>query len=368
MMNLLAILCTPQIIRDIVADQSVNGQGHQDPGSVDEGQGLPDGQDKVLSNESVSDGENLIKIEKIGTSSHVASVDNPTDNSSIIVRHQCRHTSGEEDQALAIDKSSENSSKKHIATENSVNKPETTENSANKLETTENSVNKPGTTENSAKKPETTENNANKAETTENSANKLETIEDINNKVEFANNSSINPHSTENNTNKIQTIEYSINEPNTIEGSTNKADLTETSTDNTCDTYADKPEKDKVPGDTAADNDSKGQVGPKLEEEKDEDAFVEENYQTNGEVKICEENPSVLHSELCSLDLVTNSSEPIVLGRWPDFSPVVTPGLLTEPFGDNNTTLLHVAAREGHGAVVAMLMDFGASPAVRYKV
>ena len=48
-----------------------------------------------------------------------------------------------------------------------------------------------------------------------------------------------------------------------------------------------------------------------------------------------------------------------------DMSPVVTLDMLSEPFGDNNTTLLHVAAKEGHGAVVTMLMEAGANPTLR---
>lgn len=48
-----------------------------------------------------------------------------------------------------------------------------------------------------------------------------------------------------------------------------------------------------------------------------------------------------------------------------DMSPVVTLDMLSEQFGDNSTTLLHVAAKEGHGTVVMMLMDAGANPCIR---
>ena len=50
----------------------------------------------------------------------------------------------------------------------------------------------------------------------------------------------------------------------------------------------------------------------------------------------------------------------------PDLSPVVTVAILNEPFGDSDTTLLHVAAREGHKSVIELLMESGASPAVKY--
>ena len=51
--------------------------------------------------------------------------------------------------------------------------------------------------------------------------------------------------------------------------------------------------------------------------------------------------------------------------QLPDLSPVVTAGILSETFGDNETTLLHVAAREGHKVIVTMLMTAGADPAIR---
>ncbi|KAH3719844.1 ankyrin repeat and zinc finger domain-containing protein 1-like isoform X2 [Dreissena polymorpha] len=49
-----------------------------------------------------------------------------------------------------------------------------------------------------------------------------------------------------------------------------------------------------------------------------------------------------------------------------DLSSVfVGPDLLNEPIGDQRTTLLQVAAREGHLTVVGMLLDAGADPALR---
>ena len=51
--------------------------------------------------------------------------------------------------------------------------------------------------------------------------------------------------------------------------------------------------------------------------------------------------------------------------QLPDLSPVVTAGILSETFGDNETTLLHVAAREGNKVIVTMLMTAGADPAIR---
>ena len=55
-----------------------------------------------------------------------------------------------------------------------------------------------------------------------------------------------------------------------------------------------------------------------------------------------------------------------VPGSLQDLSPVVTVGILSETFGDHETTLLHVAAREGHKDIVTVLMTAGADPAIRY--
>lgn len=43
----------------------------------------------------------------------------------------------------------------------------------------------------------------------------------------------------------------------------------------------------------------------------------------------------------------------------------VSPDILNEPIGDNHTTLLHVAAREGHAGIVILLLEAGASPVLR---
>lgn len=67
--------------------------------------------------------------------------------------------------------------------------------------------------------------------------------------------------------------------------------------------------------------------------------------------------------ELVAKSSIPGNSRPIVVE---DMSPVVTIEMLSEPFGDNSTTLLHVGAREGHGAVVSMLMEAGANPAMRF--
>lgn len=75
---------------------------------------------------------------------------------------------------------------------------------------------------------------------------------------------------------------------------------------------------------------------------------------------------SAVHSGKASLNLVTTGSMLGMLQMWTDYSPVVTPALLSEPFGDNNTTFLHVAAKEGHGKIIAILMEAGANPALRY--
>ncbi|XP_045167402.2 ankyrin repeat and zinc finger domain-containing protein 1-like [Mercenaria mercenaria] len=91
------------------------------------------------------------------------------------------------------------------------------------------------------------------------------------------------------------------------------------------------------------------------------------NVETGINVAVYSKSQTDIHTEKASLHLVTTSCISSVTGTWPDFSPVVTPGLLTEPFGDNNTTLLHVAAKEGQGAIIRILMESGANPAVRDK-
>ncbi|KAK6166090.1 hypothetical protein SNE40_022861 [Patella caerulea] len=48
-------------------------------------------------------------------------------------------------------------------------------------------------------------------------------------------------------------------------------------------------------------------------------------------------------------------------------SPLVTVDILNKPFGDNGTTLLHVAAKCNHRKVISMLMKYGADPTVRDK-
>lgn len=77
---------------------------------------------------------------------------------------------------------------------------------------------------------------------------------------------------------------------------------------------------------------------------------------------------SAVHSGKASLNLVTSSSMSGMVQMLTDYSPVVTPALLSEPFGDNNTTFLHVAAKEGHGKIITILMEAGANPALRYII
>ena len=49
-----------------------------------------------------------------------------------------------------------------------------------------------------------------------------------------------------------------------------------------------------------------------------------------------------------------------------DLSPIiVTVDLLNEPIGDNETTLLMVAAKEGHSKLIQVLMRTGANPAIK---
>lgn len=48
-------------------------------------------------------------------------------------------------------------------------------------------------------------------------------------------------------------------------------------------------------------------------------------------------------------------------------SPMVSIAILNEPIGDQLTTLLHVAAKEGHKKVIKALLESGANPAVKDK-
>ncbi|KAL3831821.1 hypothetical protein ACJMK2_023523 [Sinanodonta woodiana] len=49
-------------------------------------------------------------------------------------------------------------------------------------------------------------------------------------------------------------------------------------------------------------------------------------------------------------------------------SPVVTESILNELIGDNEITLLHVAAKEGHKGIICMLLEAGADPTIRDKM
>ena len=77
-------------------------------------------------------------------------------------------------------------------------------------------------------------------------------------------------------------------------------------------------------------------------------------------------------NQTADIGTTTDSSLPLnkpdkvqVLGTLQDLSPVVTVGILSETFGDNETTLLHVASREGHKDILTVLMTAGADPAIR---
>jgi len=60
------------------------------------------------------------------------------------------------------------------------------------------------------------------------------------------------------------------------------------------------------------------------------------------------------------------SSRPSRCQNSDPLTPVfVSPDILSEPMGDNHTTLLHVAAKEGHAGIVILLLEAGASPVLR---
>ena len=67
-----------------------------------------------------------------------------------------------------------------------------------------------------------------------------------------------------------------------------------------------------------------------------------------------------------ALPLNVSSTSQVLGSNLPDLSPVVTVSILSETFGDNETTLLHVAAREGHKDIITLLMTAGADPAIRW--
>ena len=66
-----------------------------------------------------------------------------------------------------------------------------------------------------------------------------------------------------------------------------------------------------------------------------------------------------------NLALKMSGTGQLLANNLPDLSPVVTISILNEKFGDNDTTLLHVAAREGHKKIISLLMATGADPAIR---
>ncbi|XP_041365063.1 ankyrin repeat and zinc finger domain-containing protein 1-like [Gigantopelta aegis] len=53
--------------------------------------------------------------------------------------------------------------------------------------------------------------------------------------------------------------------------------------------------------------------------------------------------------------------------RLSELSPLMAADILNEPFGDNETTLLHVSSRCGHSALISLLLNAGADPSVREK-
>lgn len=108
-------------------------------------------------------------------------------------------------------------------------------------------------------------------------------------------------------------------------------------------------------------------IPKKTSEQEDENSNCDAVFGTNSTEKNPEKLERPVDSGKVSLKLETCTQDADLKRVWPDFSPVVTTGMLSEPFGDNNTTLLHVAAKEGHGTVVNILMEAGANPAQRDK-
>ncbi|WAQ94772.1 ANKZ1-like protein [Mya arenaria] len=77
------------------------------------------------------------------------------------------------------------------------------------------------------------------------------------------------------------------------------------------------------------------------------------------------DTPSILKPQ--TIPILSPRTKPTVsTGNKDPLTPVfVSPDIVSEPIGDNNTTLLHVAAKEGHARIVALLLEAGASPVLK---
>ncbi|XP_052806792.1 ankyrin repeat and zinc finger domain-containing protein 1-like [Mya arenaria] len=77
------------------------------------------------------------------------------------------------------------------------------------------------------------------------------------------------------------------------------------------------------------------------------------------------DTPSILKPQTIPI-LLSRTKPTVSTGNKDPLTPVfVSPDIVSEPIGDNNTTLLHVAAKEGHARIVALLLEAGASPVLK---
>ena len=94
------------------------------------------------------------------------------------------------------------------------------------------------------------------------------------------------------------------------------------------------------------------------------DGILIDNGVENLDENINEEQKNTTNVQ-SNLALKMSGTGQHLVNNLPDLSPVVTISILNEKFGDNDTTLLHVAAREGHKKIISLLMATGADPAIR---
>ncbi|XP_061186027.1 tRNA endonuclease ANKZF1-like [Saccostrea echinata] len=76
---------------------------------------------------------------------------------------------------------------------------------------------------------------------------------------------------------------------------------------------------------------------------------------------------NLIHKELWQRPSGKTDSRPGSSTSEELLSPIDTNDMLNEAIGDNKLTLLHIAAKEGHGKVIKILMESGANPAARDK-
>ncbi|XP_071101998.1 tRNA endonuclease ANKZF1-like [Haliotis cracherodii] len=105
-----------------------------------------------------------------------------------------------------------------------------------------------------------------------------------------------------------------------------------------------------------------GNVDP-LKDEDEISEIVHHDRHKNGETLEKESSEKMTSTKPAGLPgLTLGLAQPTF-----ELSPLFTVEVLNEPFGDNSTTLLHVASKGGHPSLIRLLMKAGADPAVKDK-